>query len=140
MKLPRNTTHTTWAAALSLASLLALQGCAALQPSPERMVEQRATEFWQARKQGQVENAYALASPSYRRLHTLEQYKMQFGGAASLTGVQVIKVTCEAEKCTARIKIEAAPALVGLNLGTIATHMDEVWLLEDGQWWRHHDL
>jgi hypothetical protein len=39
-----------------------------------------------------------------------------------------------------RIKISAAPALAGMNLGTIATHLSETWLLEDGQWWRYQDL
>jgi hypothetical protein len=27
-----------------------------------------------------------------------------------------------------------------MNLGTIATHLSETWLLEDGQWWRYQDL
>ena len=52
----------------------------------------------------------------------------------------MVKVTCEAERCTARMRLDAKPALIGMNLGAVATHLDEVWLLEDGQWWRHQDL
>lgn len=37
-------------------------------------------------------------------------------------------------------KIDVNPALAGIKIGTIATHLDGIWLLEDGQWWRHQTL
>lgn len=126
------------AAALLLGALTIFPGCAALQPAPESVVEKKAAEYWQARRQGQLEDAYALTAPSYRKLRTLEQFRVQFGNA--IADVQVVKVSCEPEKCTVRVKIGMAPVLERAKVGTIATHLDEVWLLEDGQWWRHHDL
>lgn len=126
---------------MTLAVALALPGCAGLAPhTPEREVEQKALQYWMARKDGDVGKAYALALPSFRQLRTQEQFKMQFGAGAAIASAEVTKVTCEPEKCMVRIKIGANPALKGLNVGTIETHMDEIWLLEDGQWWRHHDL
>ena len=125
---------------IAAAVVLFAAGCASLGASkPEDAVKQRAEAYWKARAAGQVDKAYELTSPSYRKVHTFDQFKMQFGNGASIKGVSVIKVDCEAEKCTVRTKVEAAPALMGVSVGTIATHLDEIWLLEDGQWWRYQD-
>lgn len=126
---------------IAAAVVLFAAGCASLGASkPEDAVKQRAEAYWKARAAGQVDKAYELTSPSYRKVHTFDQFKMQFGNGASIKGVSVIKVDCEAEKCTVRTKVEAAPALMGISVGTIATHLDEIWLLEDGQWWRYQDI
>ncbi len=123
------------------AVVLFAAGCASLGASkPEDAVKQRAEAYWKARAAGQVDKAYELTSPSYRKVHTFDQFKMQFGNGASIKGVSVVKVDCEAEKCTVRTKVEAAPALMGVSVGTIATHLDEIWLVEDGQWWRYQDI
>lgn len=123
------------------AAMLLVTGCASMGGSqPAQVVKQRAEAYWKARAAGQVDKAYELTSPSYRKVRTLDQFKMQFGNAASIKGVSVVKVDCEAEKCTVRTKVEAAPALMGVSVGTIATHLDEIWLLEDGQWWRYQDI
>lgn len=128
------------AVGLAAMAATALVGCATISSTPEQVVQQRATEYWKARVAGDHAKAYALSTPSYRKLHTAEQFRKQFGSAASLKDAEPVNVTCEPEKCTVRIKISAAPALVGMNLGTIATHLSETWLLEDGQWWRYQDL
>ena len=126
---------------IAAAVVLFAAGCASLGASkPEDAVKQRAEAYWKARAAGQVDKAYELTSPSYRKVHTFDQFKMQFGNGASIKGVSVIKVDCEAEKCTVRTKVEAAPALMGVSVGTIAAHLDEIWLLEDGQWWRYQDI
>lgn len=129
-----------WMPVLAAVAAVTFAGCATLAASPEQAVEQRSGEYWKARIAGDYAKAYGLTTPSYRKLHTLEQFRMQFGAGAALQGASVVNVTCEPEKCTARIKINAAPALAGMNLGTIATHLSETWLLEDGQWWRYQDL
>ena len=123
------------------ASMLLLAGCASMETGkPEEIVAKRAQAFWNARAAGQTDKAYALTPPSYRKLHTLEQFQKNFGNAFTIKDVTVVNVTCEAEKCTARAKIDVNPALAGIKISTIATHLDEIWLLEDGQWWRHQDL
>ena len=120
---------------------LTLAGCAAFAPStPEQAVQQRATAYWKARVAGQVDKAYALSIPSYRKLRTEAQFKLQFGAGASVESAEVAKVVCEAEKCTVKVKLGVKPALMGLKVGTIATYVDETWLLEDGQWWRYQEL
>lgn len=120
---------------------LLVAGCANLGVSkPEDVVKQRSEAFWAARVAGKIDKAYALTSPSFRKLRTLDQYQSQYAKGAGLKQVSVVKVACEPEKCTVRIKIEATPPLMGVSVGTIATHSDEIWLLEDGQWWRFQDI
>jgi len=120
--------------------VLALAGCAAFAPAaPEQIVQKRASEYWQARITGKFETAYELSTPSYRRLKTLDQFRMQFGPAVSVQDAEVASVACEPQKCVARMKIGAKPALIGVKLGTIPLYMDEIWLLEDGQWWHFQE-
>ena len=132
-------TRTRLAPALAL-SALALAGCAALAPAtPQEAVQKRAAEYWQARISGKYETAYALSTPSYRKLRTLDQYRLQNGPGVAVESAEVVNVACEAQKCTARMKIGAKPAIPGLKLGTIPMYLDEIWLLEDGQWWHYQE-
>lgn len=120
---------------------IALAGCATTTPaSPEQAVEKRANEYWQARIAGQYEKAYDLSTPSYRKLRSAQQFKQQFGAGVAVKTAEVTRVLCEAEKCTATIKLGISPAVLRMKLDTIATHVDETWLLEDGQWWHYQDL
>lgn len=126
---------------IALAALAAiLAGCASVPATPEDTVQKRATEYWQARVAGKYETAYELSTPSYRKLRTLDQFRLQFGPSVSVSHAEVVKATCEAKKCVAKIKIDAKPALVGVKLGTIPLYMDDTWLLEDGQWWHYQEL
>lgn len=135
----RQITRHLGAAALALSSL-ALAGCAAFSPAtPEQIVQKRASQYWQARIAGKYEQAYKLSTPSYRKLKTAEQFRMQFGPGVSVRAAEVAGVVCEPQKCTVKMKISATPALPGLKLGTIPMYMDEVWLLEDGQWWIYQE-
>ena len=136
---PRQITRRFGAATLALSSI-ALAGCAAFSPAtPEQIVQKRATQYWQARIAGKYEQAYNLSTPSYRKLKTAEQFRIQFGAGVSVQAAEVANVVCEPQKCTAKMKISATPALPGLKLGTIPMYMDEVWLFEDGQWWIYQE-
>lgn len=120
---------------------MAVGGCAALSPStPEQIVHMRATEYWEGRIGGQYEKAYALTAPSYRKLRTESQFKMQFGAGASIERAEVKKIDCEPEKCNVQLQLGVKPLLPGMNMGTVSTFVNEIWLLEEGQWWHHQDL
>ena len=118
------------------AAALALAGCAALQPqTPEQVVAQRAEARWNDLVKGDFEKAWDYTQPGFRALVKRERYFRRFGGGAQWTGAQVHKVTCEAERCTVRVRISAkvmAPPFKGQEVVSI---MDEVWVREDGQWW-----
>ncbi len=124
------------AAAMALAcAAVSLAGCATF-GGPESAVKARANEFWQARLDGRPDKAYELTTPSYRELRTLRQYRVKFAGL-SAKSVDVDSVTCEAERCVARIKMEVVPPIAGLKMEPIEMYSDDVWVLEGGKWWHY---
>ena len=128
-------------AALLGASVLATSGCALLTPkTPEQQVSSRALEYWQARKTTDFEKAYQFSAPSYRKLHTAQQFRMQFGAGATFNAVAVNKVTCQPERCEVQMKLSVTPAVIGLKMGPLDTYLNEVWVLESGQWWHFQEL
>ncbi len=120
----------------------AVSGCAVLAPkTPEQQVSARAIEFWTARQVGNFDKAYAYGTPGFRKLKTAQEYKRLFGGGVvGVERVEVNKVVCEPQRCEVQMKLSVTPALVGIKLGAIDTYLNEVWLLEEGQWWRFQDL
>ena len=137
----KKTLHRHMAALAMACAAFALSGCAALSPStPEEIVQKRAAEYWKARVTGNLDKAYALSTPAYRQLRTPAQFKMQFGAGVSVQSAEVTKVSCKAEKCTTQIRLDVKPVIMALNLGTISTYLDEIWVLEDGKWWHYQDL
>lgn len=119
--------------AAGVLAAMAVVGCATM-GTPERAVEKRATEYWLARVDGQTEKTYELTTPSHRQLRTLQQYRSKAGGLAAKSA-EVVGVTCEAERCVARIKLAAQPGVAMLKLDAIEMYLDDVWVLENGQWW-----
>ncbi|WP_326534100.1 hypothetical protein [Pseudorhodoferax sp.] len=124
-------------AASALVLLFALGGCASLAPqTPEQAIQQRSQDYWKARLTNQTAAAYAFTSPSYRKLRSESQYGSQYGQPAAVQSVEVLDVKCaSAERCSARIRLNVKPMIPGVKLETMATHIDEVWLREDGKWW-----
>nr|WP_298214161.1 hypothetical protein [Acidovorax sp.] len=123
------------------AILVALAGCASIgDQTPEQQVERRAAAYWKARASADLKTAYSLLTPAYRGINSEEQFGRQFGTGAALTDTGVEKVTCEAEdRCTARIRITAKPAVPGLSLPKVTTYIDETWLQQGQQWWRFEE-
>lgn len=121
---------------VAVAALLA--GCASTVPAtPERVVQQRANAYWQARLAGKPEQAYALSTPSYRALRNVEQFSRQVGSAAGIRAAEVHNVVCTPENCTARMALSVRPPLPGFDVGLTTTYVNETWVQENGQWWRH---
>jgi hypothetical protein len=125
---------------LAIMVALSLTACASLTPqTPEKLVEKRATQYWKARIEGRIDSAYALISPAYRAVRSTDQYKARFG-KGSVKATEVVGVTCEPQKCSVKMKLVAGVALPMIDLRELVTHVDEVWLLEDGNWWRYEEL
>ena len=122
-------------ALLGLLSLLS--ACAGMVPNtPEEAVSARAQARWQRLLAGDLQQAYQFLSPASRALMSFEVFRTRFGTMASWKSAEVFKVVCEqADRCTATIKVTYRPALPRGSITTIETSVDEVWLLESGQWW-----
>ncbi len=84
---------------------------------------------------GDTQKAYDLTTPSFRSISSFNSYKAKFGNRVNLLAAEVVSVTCETEKCTAVVRVDARPLLGGGFGNTLTTHVDETWLLEDGHWW-----
>ncbi len=132
-------THRIWLAA-ALGGLL-LAGCAAPIPStPEELVKSRANARWQALLKGDLDKAYQLEAPSYRSIVGIDTYKGRLTGKVQWVASEVVDAKCEVQKCNAKVRIDAKVFLGGRIGSTISTHVDEPWVLEDGQWWHFENL
>lgn len=136
-------THSLKSMVAILVTASSLMGCvttSTVSLPPEVQVQQKAQARWNARIVGDLKSDYALHSPSYRSTTSLEDYTRGFGAAVTWVSGTVIGTQCEVERCVARLKIEVKPVLQRRNAANIETHFDEVWILEDGQWWFHPKL
>lgn len=122
---------------LAVTTMAFVAGCAALSTqTAEDTVKARANERWAALLKYDYDAAYAYMSPGYRGVTPIEKFKARQGSAVRWAGAEAISVNCpEAVKCVVQVRIQAKPFL-GRKFGdTITTHVEETWLLEDGQWW-----
>lgn len=127
--------------AVGMAVLLAasFSGCALLEPQPpEQVVRQLATQRWQALLAKDLSKAYSYANPSYRKLNSVANYSIKRQQTpVQWIAVEINRVSCEKDKCVARIQLESKPMVPFAFKfgGTITAGLDETWILEDGQWW-----
>ncbi len=123
-----------------VAAAVALAGCASMGGgTPEQVVQKRAEAYWKARLEGKYEAAYALSTPAYRKLRTAEQFSKQYGASVAAKAAEVTKVTCDAVRCETQVRLDVKPGIPGLNLPIVPMYVNEVWLLEDGQWWHFQE-
>ena len=126
---------------LLAAGVLALAGCAALQPqTPEQIVEQRADARWSALVQRNFEKAWEYTQPSFRALVAQKDYHKRFGGAGQWKGAQIHEVKCEPERCTVRLRLTSVLNVPKFRGQELTGFIDEVWVREDGQWWYYQAL
>lgn len=128
----------------STACALLLIGCATAQPdpstlSPEQRVTERANQRWQSVLAGDVEKAYSFVVPAYREIVDLQRYKANFGSAANRVGAQVVSASCEPEVCEVVVRVDFVPPLRP-KTEVVNTHLNERWVLVDGEWWLHQRL
>lgn len=120
------------------AASAALAGCAAFAPkSPEDLVRERAQARWQALLAGDYERAYQFLSPGSRSVVSLDRFRGRHGNTVTWKSAEVFKVECgQPERCVATITIVYQPLLArGSSIGSSQTSVDEVWILDSGQWW-----
>ncbi len=132
-----------WSGWLALLASLALSACASVgsSKSPEEQVRQRAAERWQALIAGEFSRAYTYITPGFRAIISPDGYRNRIGNALTWVGSEVVSVNCpEASKCLARLRLDYKLLLPGKNMDKITAHVDETWLLEDGQWWIFQDI
>jgi hypothetical protein len=122
---------------VTLVTAIALAGCASMPGSDvSDAVKKRASERWSALVRGEFSQAYAYSSPGFRAVVTADGFRNRFGGAVKWVGSEVVKVNCsEPAKCELTVRVDFKPVVSGRAGGEISTHVDETWVLQDGQWW-----
>lgn len=129
------------ALAALLGATLWLAGCAALQPkTPEQVVGERVEARWAALIKGDFEKAWDYTQPGFKAIVKQADYRKRFGAAGQWKGVQVHQVTCEAERCTARIRLTSVMLLPQFKGMEVNGYIDETWVREDGQWWYYQSI
>lgn len=94
----------------------------------------RSDAFWQARRTVNVAAAYALTSPGYRSVHSLEQFQLDYGAVPNLMGGDVVSVQCEQQRCVIQRSFTTTTPFTGATRVPIS--IDEIWVHQDGEWWR----
>lgn len=124
-----------------VAAGLILAGCAAtsMGGKPEDVVRQRATERAQAFVKGDLDRSYGLTAPSHRNLRTADAYKRSFG-PIRWDRAEVKEVECEPQRCKVALLVGVKPLIRGRIGDTISVQFQEIWVLEDGNWWLHQAL
>ena len=136
----------------ALALVAALVGCTATAPvgstastasvqdnasanTPQGQIRQRSTEFWQARQRNDVAAAYSYTSPSYRKVHDQEFFRVHYAGIPVVASREIVDVQCDdaLQRCILQNKYMVSPPMMGG--GMVPVYDKEIWLQEDGQWW-----
>ncbi len=130
---------------LVVVAALTLAACASTGtgagPEAEQQVRQRATERWQALVKGEFSRAYSYNTPGYRAVISPDAYRARFGTAITWLGSEIVDLRCpETTRCDARLRIDYRPLLSRKFGDKMSTHVEETWLLEDGQWWFFQDI
>lgn len=116
--------------------VLGLQGCATVeQRPPELVVTERANHRWKALVAENWAQSYGVLVPSYRAVHSVDDYRKSFAMSVRWVGGDVVSATCEATKCSLRVKVTTMLPFSRRPGETISTHIDETWLLENGKWY-----
>jgi hypothetical protein len=109
---------------------LAAAGCATMSASPEKVVEQRAAERWNAIVAGDLKRAYEFISPAGRALVSEDAYqgsiRRGFHKSARVTNVRC----SSSELCEVTLELEYEQARRRFK-----TPLYEKWVRQDSNWW-----
>jgi hypothetical protein len=100
-------------------------------------LEQRVTAKWEALIRRDFAVAYAFTSPAYRQAFSLDAFRRNFGGKVGSKHIEVVSVDFKGDDAaTIGIKIHFVyhdpQSQKSLDM---ATHVQESWILADGEWW-----
>jgi hypothetical protein len=105
--------------------------------SRQAALEQRVNAKWDALIRGDFAAAYAFASPAYRRSFSLDAFRRNFGDKVVWKRIEVVSVVFQGDDAaTVGIKIyfvyHDPQSQKSLDM---STHVQESWILADGEWW-----
>jgi hypothetical protein len=129
-------------ACLATAALI-LAGCAgpvASNRTPADIAVERAQARWDALMRRDWATAYGYLTSGYRATVSADRYGGQFSGPLQWEGARAHGAECEATRCVVTVEITFRLMLAGHRDRKSSTFIEEVWLLEDGQWYKFEQL
>jgi len=106
----------------------------------EEIVLERAQARWNALVERDWNTAYPYITPAYRAIVPLKRYGNQFTGPLQWESAKAHSATCEGARCTVRVEISFRTLLPGHTDRLSSTFVDEVWVLEEGTWYKYEAL
>ena len=141
-----NLTESLRAARSAVAGVLVaafVAGCASMgnlgRPAEEIVLE-RAQARWNALVDRDYAVAYQFLTPGYRAVVPQRRYAGRLGGLASWESAKATSAKCEERRCVVQVEIEFRLALPGHADRLSSTFLDEIWVLEDGQWFKFEEV
>ena len=129
-------------AGFAIMATLLTAGCAtstSSRPATEVVLE-RAQSRWAALLKRDWPGAYGYLTSGYRATVPLDRYGSQFSGPLQWEAVKVHGAECEESRCVVTVEISFKLLLTGHRDRVSSTFVEEVWLLEEGQWYKFEKL
>ncbi len=118
-----------------LYSILLISACSSLPPVSEiESIRSRVKLRWSALVEHKWSAAYQFESTGYRKSHSVEQFRSQFGQSVSWENVTVPKIEIDNSKATVTVKLPFQVALPGQGVTKSEATLTEIWLLDNGVW------
>lgn len=133
--------RTLLAASTGLAAAL-ISGCASTGggAAAEKVVLERAQARWDALVERDWNTAYSYLVPAYRAVVPLKRYGNQFSGPLQWESAKATSASCEDKRCAVKVEITYRTLLPGHMDRVSSTFLDEVWVLEAGQWYKFESV
>lgn len=127
----------------AVAGALLASGCASLgspSESAEEAVLQRAQARWDALVDREWAAAYKFMTPAYRAIVPQRRYGNQFQGPVQWESAKAESAKCDEKRCVVQVRIDFRALLPKHADKVTTTWAEEVWVLEDGQWYKFEPI
>ena len=114
-------------------------GCASIggeAKPPEQAVVERAQARWDALLRRDWAAAYQYLVPAYRSIVSVDRYGNQFSGPVQWESAMAKSAQCEEKRCTVAVEVMVRVLLPGHRNNLLSSNFEEVWVLEDGKWFK----
>jgi len=107
----------------------------------EAELRQRVQARWNAVVNGNFREAYAFETPDYRKAHSEQSYRDEFGRQVRWHVATLRELRYDrADEVEAVITLDYSFALPGGDqMARTTSDVTEHWVYSDGHWWRRHD-
>jgi len=124
---------------LSLLFGVLVAGCASTGFSSkpaEEIVLSRAQARWDALVARDWATAYKFMVPAYRAIVPQERYGNQFQGPVKWESAKASSAKCEEKRCSVQVEVAFRALLPRQARHVSSTYVEEIWVLEEGQWFK----